>query len=510
MMLRGDDGLRDRLEFMGIDERSRAALREMRPLIAASIGPALDAFYSKAGATPATARFFGEPGQVARAKGRQIEHWQVIAAADFGTRYADTVRAIGKTHARLGLDPRWYIGGYALITEQLLHSIVAARWPSLLMFAKGHAHGVAEAMSALMKAVMLDMDLAISTYLEALADQRAEVEAQRLEASRAQEQALSALTSALERVAAGDLTTRIDVPLRAEFDKVKSDFNATLVRLQRSMATIRTSAGAISSGTEEISAAAEDLSRRTERQAASLEETAAAIEELTSTVKNTAQGAAHARDVASTAKRDAEQGGIVVARAIDAVSDIERSAEQIAQIIGTIDEIAFQTNLLALNAGVEAARAGDAGRGFAVVASEVRALAQRSAVAAKEIKMLISNSTTQVKQGVDLVRETGNSFGRILEQVIDINAAVEAIASGTQQQVVALQEVNGAVSEIDRVTQQNAAMAEEATAASHALAQQTAELDQLIGTFQLSDQIEAAVRRLRQQAQTSPRTQRTA
>jgi methyl-accepting chemotaxis protein len=169
------------------------------------------------------------------------------------------------------------------------------------------------------------------------------------------------------------------------------------------------------------------------------------------------------------------------------MNNIDRSSGQIAEIIGVIDEIAFQTNLLALNAGVEAARAGDAGRGFAVVASEVRALAQRSAGAAKEIKALISTSTAQVKDGVGLVAQTGDTFEQIVAQVTGINGVVADIACGAQQQVEALQEVNVAVSEIDRATQQNAAMAEEATAASLSLAQKTTELESLLGTFHLGD-----------------------
>jgi len=395
------------------------------------------------------------------------------------------VRGIGKAHARLGIEPRWYIGGYALVTEQLVHAVIAEQWPSLLRLSKCNPRVMSDAVSVLLKAVMLDMDLAISTYLEELDEQRVKTEQARQEAERNQASALQALTAALERLAQGDLRTRIDQPLAPEFDKLKADFDKTVAKLQQAMSTIQLNAGAISSGTQQISVAAEDLSRRTEQQAASLEETAAALEEITATVKNAARGAAHAREVVTTAKGSAAQGGTVVKAAIDAMGNIDKSSEQIGEIIGVIDEIAFQTNLLALNAGVEAARAGDAGRGFAVVASEVRALAQRSANAAKQIKTLISTSGAQVKEGVSLVADTGRSFDAIASQVADIDTVVSNIASGAQQQVEALQEVNAAVSEIDRVTQQNAAMAEEATAASQSLAEKTTELERLLQTFQL-------------------------
>jgi methyl-accepting chemotaxis protein len=239
------------------------------------------------------------------------------------------------------------------------------------------------------------------------------------------------------------------------------------------------------SGTGEISQAADDLSRRTEQQAASLEETSAALAQITATVRKTAHGAEAAQGRVASAKVEAEQGGAVVRDAVDAMGAIERSAQQISQIIGTIDEIAFQTNLLALNAGVEAARAGDAGRGFAVVASEVRALAQRSADAAKEIKALILTSVKQVDAGVGLVGETGAALSRILGQVAEIDAAVASIAASAVAQASGLAEVSTAVNQMDQVTQQNAAMVEQSTAAARALADETRELVRLTSRFRL-------------------------
>ncbi|WP_309643171.1 methyl-accepting chemotaxis protein, partial [Phenylobacterium sp.] len=223
--------------------------------------------------------------------------------------------------------------------------------------------------------------------------------------------------------------------------------------------------------------------RRTEQQAASLEETAAALDEITATVRRTAEGATHARKVVETARSDAAEGADVVRRATSAMDEIEGSSKQIGQIIGVIDEIAFQTNLLALNAGVEAARAGEAGKGFAVVASEVRALAQRSAEAAKEIKALITASSDQVGVGVDLVAATGKALESIVTQVAEINGIVAEIAASAQEQATGLQQVNTAVNHMDQVTQQNAAMVEESTAASHALAHEAKELAVLVAQF---------------------------
>jgi len=216
-----------------------------------------------------------------------------------------------------------------------------------------------------------------------------------------------------------------------------------------------------------------------------LEETAAALDEITTAVKKSAEGAAHARQVVATADQDAKNSALVMRQAVEAMQAIAKSSTQISQIIGVIDEIAFQTNLLALNAGVEAARAGEAGRGFAVVASEVRALAQRSAEAAKEIKGLISNSTVQVESGVKLVAETGQSLERIMTQVADINSVVGDIAASAQEQATGLQQVNTAINQMDQTTQQNAAMVEETTAAGHSLSQETGQLNELVGQFRI-------------------------
>ena len=202
-------------------------------------------------------------------------------------------------------------------------------------------------------------------------------------------------------------------------------------------------------------------------------------------MKKSAEGTSHARQVVAAADADAKESAAVVRRAVDAMSAIAKSSQQISQIIGVIDEIAFQTNLLALNAGVEAARAGDAGRGFAVVASEVRALAQRSAQAAKEIKALISDSAGQVDAGVKLVGETGRSLERIMAQVTEINAVVGDIAAGAQEQSTALQETNTAIEQMNLVTQQNAAMVEQSTAAGHSLSEESSKLAQLVGQFQV-------------------------
>ena len=291
------------------------------------------------------------------------------------------------------------------------------------------------------------------------------------------------LADGLGRLSAGDLTCDMTEAFAPEYERLRTDFNAAVVELRGVISTIIANTGAIRSGTGEISQAADDLSRRTEQQAASLEETAAALDQITATVRKTAEGATAAQTVVASTKSEAAHGEGVVREAVTAMTEIEKSASEISQIIGVIDEIAFQTNLLALNAGVEAARAGDAGRGFAVVASEVRALAQRSAEAAKEIKALISTSTSHVGRGVTLVQQTGTALSRILGQVTQMDVAMNEIAASAQEQATGLGQVNTAVNQMDQVTQQNAAMVEQSTAASHSLAQDAAELERLTARF---------------------------
>ncbi len=330
-----------------------------------------------------------------------------------------------------------------------------------------------------------------ATARRAAEDERARSEQVRAEAAKQVAQVVDGLAAGLDKLAAGDLIQRLDRPFAADYESLRTNFNTAVSQLQEAIELVSFNTGAIHSGTGQISTASDDLSRRTEQQAASLEETAAALSEITTAVKKTAEGAAHARQVVKIASSDAERSGDVVARTVKAMSGIEHSSQQIGQIIGVIDEIAFQTNLLALNAGVEAARAGDAGRGFAVVASEVRSLAQRSAEAAKEIKTLILASDDQVKAGVQLVGETGKGLTRIVEQVAEISIIVNEIATSAEEQASGLSQVNIAVNQMDQVTQQNAAMVEEATAATHSLKSDSEELARAVSRFQVGGSVVA-------------------
>jgi len=480
-----EDPLEERVDFMGLGAPS-PGYRAVGDILRQAMPGGLQAFYTRIRAYPETRRFFRDDQHIAAASAAQQAHWDAIIEGRTDAEYGRAVRTIGEVHARIGLEPRWYIGGYSVLLAHLVKQI-ANRPRSWGARAADHDRITGEAIAELTCRVMLDMDLAISIYLEVLQDERKRSETARAEAEAIQSRVVATVGRALSGLSDGDLASVVEEAFPEAYETLKSDFNDAVRNLNRAMEGVADNSHSIRSGVEEISKAADDLSRRTEQQAASLEQTAAALDEITATVKRTASSVDQVARTVQAARGDAQTSGVVVRDAVVAMGAIEESSLRIGQIIGVIDEIAFQTNLLALNAGVEAARAGEAGRGFAVVASEVRALAQRSAEAAREIKVLISTSTTQVGSGVDLVGQTGEALQRIVDRVAEIDGLVGEIAASAQEQAGALQQVNAAINQMDQVTQQNAAMVEQTTAASHALRQQTESLSSSVGQFRLAE-----------------------
>ncbi len=394
------------------------------------------------------------------------------------------------------------VGGLTWLVARRISQPLAHLHKTTKQLAAGHLAvtipgiGRRDEVGAMAEAVQVLKDNAIEA--QTLKEQQAEADARRVEsearvrqeaedaaATEAAQMVVGSIGKGLESLAAGDLTFRLESALPGLYEGLRVNLNTATAEMAGVVGHIISSTTVIRSGSEEISKASDDLAKRTETQAASLEQTAAALGEITTTVGRTAEGAKQARDAVSQTRADAAHSAEVVQQAVAAMGGIEESSRKIGVFVGVIDEIAFQTNLLALNAGVEAARAGESGKGFAVVASEVRALAQRSAEAAREIKALISNSNMQVGAGVKLVAETGHALERILSQVGEVTRVVSEIAASAQEQASGLREVNTAVSEMDRATQQNAAMVEETSAASRLLAEQTSELARMTQHFRL-------------------------
>lgn len=451
-----------KVAFFNITEDDVARFADLRRQIKRHAPAALERLYHQIEATPDTAGLFSSRARMDHAKAKQLEHWDEMFSRRVDVHTFESAAKIGNIHARIGLEPNFYIGAYAAV----LNEIVVAM--SGLM-----GRRQARLIGTLIKMAMLDMDIALSTYFD-----EAENKARALVTEK--------LGTALRRMAQGDFTTSLEA-LGPGYEEVHRDFEEMRHKVSETLVQAGAASEAVDVGAREIRQASLDLSLRTQQQAASLEQASAAIANLSDLVEQTAKDAAQMHESIKHAHTEAQAGRAVVDDAGGAMRDIRDSAQKIGQIIALIDGIAFQTNLLALNAGVEAARAGEVGRGFAVVANEVRALAQRSAEAALEIKKLISESASQVDRGVELVNQTFDTFARIVNQVGDVAELANMIANAARDQATNIGDVRDTIRELDSMTQQNAAMAEEASAASNSLASEADRMAGLVNFFRLEN-----------------------
>ncbi|EQB07208.1 hypothetical protein L284_23460 [Novosphingobium lindaniclasticum LE124] len=467
--------IEERLAFLEFDAAQRRVLAAAQPLLRKCIRPALEHFYRRVRATPEMARMFGSDRQIDAAQSAQVAHWMGIATGRFDAEYYAAVSRIGKVHARIGLEPRWYIGGYALILEEIMTAVERSAGPWRL-FTRRVSPG--KLSRALMKAAMLDMDLSISIYFE-------EAEAER-------NQAITALDRAMSRLAAGDLVHDID-DLPAGFLSLKNSYNRSLANLRQTIGAVVTASNAIYGESGAIAQASEDLAQRTENSAANLEETAATLLRVEERVKATASGAQETLGIAGEALVSVEQGREVAGDAVQAMHVVHESARGIDAVIEGVDKIAFQTRVLAMNAAVEAGRAGNAGRGFAVVADLVSSLAMRAEEEARKARDGLSATRSEIDQAVETVSRVDRSLETIASEVGRVHALVETMARDNDAQATAISEVSSTVGMMDRTTQQNAAMVEQTSAAARTLISDATTLANQAGRFHI-DQVERGAR----------------
>lgn len=476
-----------RRKFMKLTDKDCASIRLIKDIIDRELPIALDSFYEQVRKTPETSSFFPTESKIGHAKHAQQDHWKNISSANFDQKYAEKVHIIGSVHARIGLEPRWYIGGYAIVLDHLIRSIISDLAPKTGLFAKKpaiSAEQMGDAIASLTKAVMLEMDLTISVYLEEA--EKARQKSRDEVIHKEQTFVADSFGVILSEVAERNLSQKMDKELPAAYIPLRDNLNGAIESLRETLGIVNDTTETIDITAGEINSAAQDLAHRTEQQAVSVEKTAAAVEEITATVTSTASRVSEANTFVNNCQNITEQFGVMINRATSAMSEIERSSEAISKITNVMSNIAIQTNLLALNTGVEAARAGEAGSGFRVLAQEIRDLANRAGNASKEVKELVETSRGQVLSGVSIMEEAGHAISTIISSVADIGDHLKAIAEAASEQATALQEVNNAVSTIDQGTRQNAAMVEQTSAASSGMAQQARQLKGLLNEFTLS------------------------
>jgi len=483
--------LLERLRFAGLDDGQTDVIRRHRQTLGPQVELALRDLFQRLQTFPEAARHFSSDRQIERLHDLQSSHWNVLTDARFDSLYAERVKVLSDAESKMGLDPRWQIAGHAVVLERLLCAMIEDFWPkSMLPLGKSRKGELTELVSALVRTVFVDTEIAVSLRFN---EQRHAHQRQLSEQRKAGEAEANAVFDAVvDGLSEGNFSIRTPTDVPESYQPLARRLDGALDGLERNLLSIAERTATIETSSAGLGARTQRLSETTQVQSDALGETTRTLGAIVDRVRSNAAQTRDAEKTAAATRQSVERSGEVAGQAISAMADIETSAEKIGQIIGVIDEIAFQTNLLALNAGIEAARAGESGRGFAVVAQEVRALAQRSGDAAREIKQLVSTTKSQVEAGVEMVGRTQDAIESIVEQVRGINAAISGIAAETAEQVTGLQAVTSDVGRIGAEIGSGAVQAGEAHGNCGDLQTVILELGQTIRRFRVQRQSAAS------------------
>lgn len=428
-------------QWFCLDTDCKDLIRDTRDALIPHMDHVLDRFYARVLERPETRQFFPDDKTVAHAKAAQKSHWQKLFSGSFGQDYFESAARVGKVHYELRLPFIQYLGGYASAGADMMDLLIRKRMTGRAKLSKQ--------IQLLNRLMLADCERVIDAYFKA---QHAE-----------QSKALDVLTAGIHELEKGNLAKpiRVEDGIPPRFDGIRKSYNNLIAHWSGILSDATTRSHSVADKIASTSVLTQEMAHRAEEQAATLEEAVAAVSNVTSGTTEATDMVKKATERSETNRKDAEQGGLVVEKAIEAMERIESSSSKIAKIVDVIEDISFQTNLLALNAGVEAARAGEAGRGFAVVASEVRSLAARASDSATEIKSLIADSSVHVNDGSDLVRATGDSLSGIREGVLDVSQVMTEISAVITRQSLSLQEIDTSMNELGRTTLDNATKANE-------------------------------------------------